>query len=117
MSTQYSLFLVLRVTERRKTKESTGTVQGSGGCRVEESVPARPRRIYRCRYNVLMGKSATALHRYPLGSVIFRIESNREEEEKKLRGGLVLKAHRLLHHSTLGLRVITKKQKEEEKEY
>ena len=28
---------------------------------------------------------------------------------KRFRGGLVFKAHRLLHHSTLGLRVIKKK--------
>ena len=29
----------------------------------------------------------------------------------RFRGGLVYKAHRLLYHSTLGLRVITKKKK------
>jgi len=29
----------------------------------------------------------------------------------RFRGGLVFKAHRLLHHSTLGLRVIKKKKK------
>ena len=28
---------------------------------------------------------------------------------ERFRGGLVLKAHRLLYHSTLGLRVIKKK--------
>jgi len=31
---------------------------------------------------------------------------------KWFRGGLVFKAHRILYHSTLGLRVITKKKKE-----
>ena len=30
----------------------------------------------------------------------------------RFRGGLVFKAHRLLHHSTLGLRVIKKKKKD-----
>ena len=30
---------------------------------------------------------------------------------KRFRGGLVCKAHRLMHHSTLGLRVIKKKKK------
>ena len=30
---------------------------------------------------------------------------------KRFRAGLVLKAHRLLHHSTLGSRVIKKKEK------
>jgi len=30
---------------------------------------------------------------------------------KRFRGGLVFKAHRLLYHSTLGLRVIKKKKK------
>ena len=30
---------------------------------------------------------------------------------QRFRGGLVCKAHRLLYHSTLGLRVITKKKK------
>ena len=29
---------------------------------------------------------------------------------RRFRGGLIFKAHRLLHHSTLGLRVITEKQ-------
>ena len=31
--------------------------------------------------------------------------------EKQFRGGLVFKAHSLVHHSTLGLRVIKKKKK------
>jgi hypothetical protein len=31
---------------------------------------------------------------------------------QRFRGGLVFKAHRLLHHSILGLRVIQKKQKD-----
>ena len=31
---------------------------------------------------------------------------------KRFRGGLVFKAHRLLYHSTLGLRVIKKKKKD-----
>jgi len=30
---------------------------------------------------------------------------------KRFRGGLVFKAHRLVYHSTLGLRVIKKKEK------
>ena len=30
---------------------------------------------------------------------------------KRFRGGLVFKAHRLLHHSTLGLRVIKKRRR------
>jgi len=30
---------------------------------------------------------------------------------KRFRGGFVFEAHRLLHHSTLGLRVIKKKKK------
>ena len=30
---------------------------------------------------------------------------------KRFRGGLVFKAHRLLYHSTLGLRVIKKKKR------
>ena len=34
------------------------------------------------------------------------------EGGKRFRGGLVFEAHRLLHHSTLGLRVIKKKMKE-----
>ena len=33
---------------------------------------------------------------------------------KRFRGGLVFKAHRLLYHSTLGLRVINKKRKKKE---
>ena len=33
---------------------------------------------------------------------------------KRFRGGLVFKAHRLLYHSTLGLRVIKKKKKKYE---
>ena len=34
---------------------------------------------------------------------------------KRFRGGLVFKAHRLLYHSTLGLRVIKQKKKQERK--
>jgi len=33
---------------------------------------------------------------------------------KRFRGGLVVKAHRLLYHSTLGLRAIKKKRRERE---
>jgi len=35
---------------------------------------------------------------------------------KRSRGGLVFKAHRLLYHSTLGLRVIKKKKRVENRE-
>ena len=34
-----------------------------------------------------------------------------EENVKRFRGGPVFKAHRLLHHSTLGVRVIEKKKR------
>jgi len=34
------------------------------------------------------------------------------ENVQRFRGGLEVKAHRLLYHSTLGLRVIKKKNKE-----
>ena len=34
---------------------------------------------------------------------------------QRFRGGLVFKAHRLLHHSALGLRVIKKEKKERER--
>jgi len=33
---------------------------------------------------------------------------------KRFRGGLIVKAHRLVYHSTLGWRVIKKKKKSEE---
>ena len=35
---------------------------------------------------------------------------------KRFRGGLVVKAHRLVYHSTLGWRVIKKKKEEKEEE-
>jgi len=35
----------------------------------------------------------------------------RRRNVKRFRGGLVFKAHLLLHHSTLGLRVIKKKKR------
>ena len=38
-----------------------------------------------------------------------RADLRLEEEALLFRGGLVFKAHRLLYHSTLGLRVIKKK--------
>jgi len=38
-------------------------------------------------------------------------EQLRSRNVKRFRGGLVFKAHRLLYHSTLGLRVIKKKKK------
>jgi len=34
---------------------------------------------------------------------------------KRFRGGLVVKAHRLVYHSNLGLRVIKKKKKKKKK--
>ena len=34
---------------------------------------------------------------------------------QRFRGGLVLKAHRLLYHSTLGLRVVTKKKRKKKR--
>jgi len=44
--------------------------------------------------------------------VAARIAPLREQEDvKRFRGGLVFKAHRLLCHSTLGLRLIKKKKK------
>jgi len=39
------------------------------------------------------------------------IEQLLRRNVKRFRGGLVFKAHRLLYHSTLGLRVIKKKKK------
>ena len=36
-----------------------------------------------------------------------------DEDVKRFREGLVFKAHRLLHHSTLGSRAIKKKEKDE----
>ena len=48
----------------------------------------------------------------------FVVEPNEEEYRKMVspmpsfRGGLVFKAHRLLYHSVLGLRVIKKRKKE-----
>ena len=40
-----------------------------------------------------------------------RYEQLLRRNVKRFRGGLVFKAHRLLYHSTLGLRVIKKKNK------
>ena len=40
-----------------------------------------------------------------------KVEQLLDINVQRFRGGLVFKAHRLLHHSTLGLRVIKKKQK------
>ena len=54
-----------------------------------------------------------------MGPLNFRLEGNKEEEGKQLlygnvqrfQGGLVFKAHRLLCHSTQGLRVIKNKER------
>jgi len=40
-----------------------------------------------------------------------KTHSRSEDLAKPFRGGLAFKAHRLLYHSTLGLRVIKKKKK------
>ena len=40
----------------------------------------------------------------------------RKSDVQRFRGGLVFKAHRLLYHSTLGLRVIKKKKKSDDDE-
>ena len=40
-----------------------------------------------------------------------RLDGNAVLNVQRFRGGLVFKAHRLVYHSTLGLRVIKKKKK------
>jgi len=59
---------------------------------------------------------------YGIVGVIFELECrvprtlSEEVEEgcvKRFRGGLVFKAHRLVYHSTLGLRVMKKKKKKD----
>jgi len=40
---------------------------------------------------------------------MWHIHSTAAATLKRFRGGLIFKAHRLLHHSTLGFRVIKKK--------
>jgi len=44
--------------------------------------------------------------------VPYSLDSGPVRRVKRFRGGLVCKAHRLLYHSTLGLRVIKKKKKD-----
>jgi len=41
----------------------------------------------------------------------FENDQTEAEPVQRFRGGLVFKVHRILHHSTLGLRVIKKKKK------
>ena len=41
------------------------------------------------------------------------VSMKRTKRVQRFRGGLVFKAHRLLYHSTLGLRVIKKKKEEQ----
>jgi len=46
-----------------------------------------------------------------VGRIWFRVEEIGCRVVQRFRGGLVFKAHRLLYHSTLGLRVIKKKRR------
>ena len=65
------------------------------------------------------GPSRTRSSHKTMGPLNFRLEGNQKEEGEQLlygnmqrfQGGLVFKAHRLLCHSTQGLRVIKKKKR------
>jgi len=46
-----------------------------------------------------------------IGSKVARQRRPEQGRGKRFRGGLVCKDHRLVYHSTLGLRVITKKRR------
>jgi len=48
---------------------------------------------------------------YGVASAVDRSGSTVDFDHMRFRGGLVFKAHRLLYHSTLGLRVIKKKRR------
>ena len=96
-----------------------------------EAVPRRARKAHRLLYRSTLGlrvikkradigiqplhssgASTTPLlanHRTRFPPLLFRGNG------KRFRGGLVFKAHRLVYHSTLGLRVITKKKKKKKK--
>ena len=65
---------------------------------LQRSVPGP---VASARENAEVGPSHGA---YTLGSLNERFDNN-----NRFRGGLVFKAHRLVYHSTLGLRVIKKK--------
>ena len=53
--------------------------------------------------NLLMGGPAFNSRALQKGDIIVRVDDN---DQVRFRGGLVFKAHRLLYHSTLSLRVI-----------
>ena len=48
---------------------------------------------------------------YRISGIVFRIRWSLRRNLKRFRGGLIFKPDRLLHHSTLGLRVMEKKKK------
>ena len=54
-------------------------------------------------------KIATLIRHSPTESLANQFKNNCFRNVERFRGGLAFKAHRLLHHSTPGLRVIKKK--------
>jgi len=68
--------------------------------------------IFCCHGRVALSKA------YMRESAFSVVTLGRELLEKgsRFRGGLVFKAHRLVYHSTLGLRVIKKKEEEDARE-
>ena len=79
----------------------------SGGCApltcTTSSETAPRNRFYRCR-------TLLKMRRPHVDCPGLWYEQLLERNVQRFRGGLVFKAHRRLHHSTLGLRVIKKKQ-------
>jgi len=65
-----------------------------------------------------LGRGSALAARDPLGRAFRRLRrvERLHINVQRFRGGLVCKAHRLLYHSTLGLRVIKKKKKKVERE-
>jgi len=71
----------------------------------------RYRRRHRRRYRRRYRRGRYSRPRESLLRAGVTWTSLRDRNVQRFRGGLVFKAHRLLHHSTLGLRVIKKKRR------
>ena len=56
-------------------------------------------------------QGSLVLQRGPLSGTVLSLRTILRRNVKRFPGGLVFKAHRLLYHSTLGLRLIKKKKK------
>ena len=118
-------FIEVRRPERARTREGSkreGSNDGQTDVAIRACSPAREReserereRVYECVYEIERACVCVCVCpcMFPCRTVPFSIQERLLRSiEKQFQGGLACKARRLLYHSTIGTRVITKKERQ-----